>query len=252
MAEYDDWDRFRASVLPLTIPTAFMFTQQWLTSDDGSMKRLCLIIGSVLAAPGLICSIYLCFCTKKIVAPPRIMFAMALLGFAMSISWIAFTSNFVVDLLWIIGLILSIPKSLLGLTLLAVGNCLGDMNANVAMTKKGFGEMAVTASLAGPVFNVLFGLGVSISLSLLSFDDPTDGVAPSFRWSIWDKRTGDFDKASAIPLALLTAMPIVLILILMNGITSNYFLSFKFHGISLIFYFCVTIGLCIFAIAAGV
>jgi hypothetical protein len=27
MADFDDWDRFRASVLPFTIPTAFMFTQ---------------------------------------------------------------------------------------------------------------------------------------------------------------------------------------------------------------------------------
>lgn len=85
---------------------------------------------------------------------------------------------------------MSIPKSLLGLTLLAVGNCLGDMNANVAMTKKGFGEMAVTASLAGPVFNVLFGLGVSITLSLItSDDDVTDDKAPSFYWSIYDKYT---------------------------------------------------------------
>lgn len=25
MADYSDWDRFRASVLPMTIPTAFMF-----------------------------------------------------------------------------------------------------------------------------------------------------------------------------------------------------------------------------------
>lgn len=141
------------------------------------------------------------------------MFLFAILGFVMSISWIAFTSNFVVDLLWIIGLILNIPKSLLGLTLLAVGNCLGDMNANVAMTKKGFGEMAVTASLAGPVFNVLFGLGVSITLSLLTSNDPD----ASFYWSIYDKRTNELDTATIIPLILLIAMPIVLVSILING-----------------------------------
>jgi Ca2+/Na+ antiporter len=177
-----------------------------------------------MAAPGLICSIYLCFCTKKTVAPPNIMFFMAVLGFVMSISWISFTSNFVIDLLWIIGLILNIPKSLLGLTLLAVGNCLGDMNANVAMTKKGFGEMAVTASLAGPVFNVLFGLGVSISLSLLNTTDE-DKI---FRWSIYDKYTNEFDTSTVIPLVLLIAMPIVLIIVLANGFFNNYFVSFKF------------------------
>ena len=43
------------------------------------------------------------------------------------------------------------------MTVLAWGNCLGDMSADVAMTKKGFGEMAITATVAGPVFNVMIG-----------------------------------------------------------------------------------------------
>lgn len=101
----------------------------------------------------------------------------------MSIVWISFTSNFVVDLLWILGLIFGLPKSLLGLTLLAVGNCLGDMNANVAMTKKGFGEMAVTGCLAGPVFNVLFGLGLSTLFAFVRL--PAD--EQTFYWSLWEK-----------------------------------------------------------------
>jgi len=44
---------------------------------------------------------------------------------------------------------------------LAWGNCLGDMSADVAMTKKGFGEMAITATIAGPVFNILVGCMLS-------------------------------------------------------------------------------------------
>jgi Ca2+/Na+ antiporter len=35
------------------------------------------------------------------------------------------------------------------------------MSADIAMTKKGFGEMAITATLAGPVFNVLVGMAIS-------------------------------------------------------------------------------------------
>ena len=65
-----------------------------------------------------------------------------------------------------LGLMLSLPKSLLGLTLLSWGNCMGDLNADVAMTKKGFGEMALTGCMAGPVFNVFVGLGASCVLSL--------------------------------------------------------------------------------------
>ena len=79
----------------------------------------------------------------------------------MSIMWISFTSDIVVDLLQLFGFILGLPKPLLGLTLLAWGNCLGDMNANVAMTKRGFGEMAITGCMAGPIFNILVGMGAS-------------------------------------------------------------------------------------------
>lgn len=178
MAEYDDWDRFRASVLPLSLPISFMFLWKLLT-DGASTRHTMLIIAAILMAPGAVVSIYLCFCTKKTVPPPRIMFVFAIFGFVMSIVWISFTCDFVVDLLWIIGLILNIPKSLLGLTLLAVGNCLGDMNANVAMTKKGFGEMAVTGCLAGPVFNILIGLGLSLSLTLV------DGNPSFYNWSLF-------------------------------------------------------------------
>lgn len=159
MAEFEEWDRNRASILPLTVPISFAFLYAFLTDEES--RNMTLLVCACLAGPGLIFCIYIQFCTKKTMAPPNIMFFYAILGFVMSIVWISFTSNFVVDLLWILGLIFGLPKSLLGLTLLAVGNCLGDMNANVAMTKKGFGEMAVTGCLAGPVFNVLFGLGLS-------------------------------------------------------------------------------------------
>ena len=75
----------------------------------------------------------------------------------MSIAWIAFVSDLIVDLLGLFGKITLLNQALLNLTILAWGNCLGDMSADVAMTKKGFGEMAITATVAGPIFNVLMG-----------------------------------------------------------------------------------------------
>lgn len=43
----------------------------------------------------------------------------------------------------------------LGLTVLAWGNSIGDFSTNMAMTRKGLANMALTACYAGPVFNLL-------------------------------------------------------------------------------------------------
>jgi hypothetical protein len=43
----------------------------------------------------------------------------------------------------------------LGLTVLAWGNSVGDMSTNMAMARKGLANMAMTACYAGPVFNLL-------------------------------------------------------------------------------------------------
>jgi Ca2+/Na+ antiporter len=40
------------------------------------------------------------------------------------------------------------------------------MASDIAMTKKGFGEMGVTATMAGPIFNVLVGQGLSTMILL--------------------------------------------------------------------------------------
>jgi len=57
------------------------------------------------------------------------------------------------------------------------------MTNDVAMTKLGFGEMAIAATVAGPLFNVLIGLGTSQVLSILKNDDPHNAY---IRFSLWD------------------------------------------------------------------
>lgn len=43
----------------------------------------------------------------------------------------------------------------LGLTVLAWGNSIGDLSTNMAMARKGLANMAMTACYAGPLFNLL-------------------------------------------------------------------------------------------------
>merc|ERR1711865_793757 len=87
----------------------------------------------------------------------------ALYGFIMAASMIDYIADNLVALLDFIGIVLHIPGSIMGLTILAWGNSIADLSANVAMARKGLANMAMTACFAGPVFNILVGLGLGFS-----------------------------------------------------------------------------------------
>ena len=223
MADISEWDRTRAAMLPLTLPWAAFFLNGMFTINDDSvdsdpvdreaeiLQRQFYIEFSLYSmVPMLFFVVYIRMCTKISQPPDRLLFIYAILGFVMSINWISFTCNIVVDLLSVLGVMLSLPKTLLGLTLLAWGNCLGDMNANVAMTKKGFGEMAVTGCMAGPVFNVLMGLGLSTIGSLIN---DLDASIP-FQLRTED---GELNKNAVLAVSLIVAEMLSLLCIYINA-----------------------------------
>lgn len=187
--------------------------------------------------PATAISIFIGFCTKRTKAPENILFVFAIIAFVMSIQWVSFLSNFVVDLLAMLGLMLSLPKPLLGLTLLAWGNCLGDLNANVAMTKKGFGEMALTGCMAGPVFNVFCGLGASCVLMLINH--PHDSIA----FSLFDEKDGSLNTKAVLPFGLLCAEIPALIVIFSNALLNDYHIARPLSLINIGLYIVVIISL---------
>ena len=87
----------------------------------------------------------------------------ALYGFVIAATWIDTIADALVSLLNFIGIILRIPGPVIGLTILAWGNSMGDLSANMTMARKGLANMAMTACFAGPVFNILVGLGLGFS-----------------------------------------------------------------------------------------
>ena len=117
------------------------------------------------------------------------------------------------------------------------------MAADVAMTKKGFGEMAITGCIAGPIFNILIGLGLSMSLSILKSEDP---LSSTVSFSLYDK--GELDMVAVLPLTLLSAQFVVLILLLLNALNHKFKISFKRSLISTLVYSCVIIGLVTYSI----
>ncbi|PWY99156.1 hypothetical protein BCV70DRAFT_201368 [Testicularia cyperi] len=82
-------------------------------------------------------------------------------GFVVSVMWIMTIVDEVVSILQTVGLIVGLSDAILGLTVFAVGNSLGDLVANVTIARLGHPVMAISACFAGPMLNLLLGVGIS-------------------------------------------------------------------------------------------
>ncbi|RHZ46713.1 sodium/calcium exchanger protein [Aspergillus thermomutatus] len=181
--ERQRWDSELPAVEPLTDPSASQPKDwcQWLlyvqlfmgpffvaliawTTMDPEMKARTLVLPSL-------CSLLFSFlCLACLVVSTRHSHSsrpssfwrpfLAMLGFVVAIFWIATVATEVVSLLKTFGVILNISDSLLGLTVFAVGNSLGDLVADITVARLGYPVMALSACFGGPMLNILLGIGL--------------------------------------------------------------------------------------------
>ncbi|XP_030847023.1 mitochondrial sodium/calcium exchanger protein [Strongylocentrotus purpuratus] len=104
------------------------------------------------------------FLTSKPKKQPVYHAVFSYVGFVVAVLWIYSTANEIVNILQMFGVEFFINDAILGLTVLAWGNSIGDLVADVAMARQGFPTMGMSACFGGPMFNMLLGIGISCTI----------------------------------------------------------------------------------------
>ena len=86
-------------------------------------------------------------------------------AFLCSVAWIAAAARELTECLAAIGDAVGASPASLSVTVLAIGNSLGDLATDVATARSGQPTMAVAACFSGPLFNMAVGLGGSFAIA---------------------------------------------------------------------------------------
>jgi sodium/potassium/calcium exchanger 6 len=160
--------RWFASVLPVTAPLFFAYSQRFFPSasyvnvDGAAYGAACGALGAVAM-----------YCAWPALTGPdaprssvRAMDAtLTTLAFVVSVAWLDAAAGELVSLIAATGKITGANEDALGATVLAWGDGASDAVVNAVVASEGRVLMAASACFAGPAFNLLVGASVSFGLS---------------------------------------------------------------------------------------
>jgi len=138
-AEPEGWNRWLVALQLFTGPLFTVFIV-WANMEEPPKVLLKLVLYSLLGSLVLLAVLLLTTTQEK---RPKYHFLLCFLGFVISIAWISTIAGEVVGVLKAFGVILGISEAILGLTIFAVGNSLGDLVADVTVARLGYPVMAL-------------------------------------------------------------------------------------------------------------
>ncbi|KJR89427.1 uncharacterized protein SPSK_06302 [Sporothrix schenckii 1099-18] len=154
------WNRWLVTVQLFAGPlfTAFIVWANISEDLENPWRSLLFMIVGSLGASSLMLVVLLAMTSAT--RRPKYHSLLCFLGFIISVAWISTVAGEVVGVLKAFGVIVGISEAILGLTIFAVGNSLGDLVADITVARLGYPVMALSACFGGPMLNILLGVGV--------------------------------------------------------------------------------------------
>lgn len=159
--KYNNWCRLLHSIHCITVPLTITLS----TNLGDNIYLFSLPLPALVILPGILMAIFVMRTTSAF-EPPKCQAIVAYVGFVMSILWIYLLATEIISLLKTVGIMFSMSDTAIGLGVLAWGNSLGDIVANISLAEAGYPRMAIGASIGAPLLNLLLGFGLSFTLSL--------------------------------------------------------------------------------------
>ncbi|KAI0466961.1 Sodium/calcium exchanger protein-domain-containing protein [Xylaria cf. heliscus] len=158
--EDQGWNRWLLVVQIFAGPL-FCVLVAWANFAEDLQRPVAVLVKALLIS--LVISLVLLAVLLATTSPhrrPKYHVAFCFLGFIIAIAWISTVAGEVVGILKAFGVILDISEAILGLTVFAVGNSVGDLVADVTVARLGYPVMALSACFGGPLLNILLGIGL--------------------------------------------------------------------------------------------
>ncbi|GMR45845.1 hypothetical protein PMAYCL1PPCAC_16040, partial [Pristionchus mayeri] len=162
-----DWCRPAAIVLAVLSPLMFLVNTKLIFTTPIPGGPGLYAYSPIISIP-LIAFILLSTTADQ--EPRFFKISFSLLGFVMSVSWMYAICNEVVDAVTMIGVVTGIDQAILGLTVIAWANCVGDLVSDSSVARQGFPRMGMAAATGGPLFNVLIGFGLPFTIAKIKGD----------------------------------------------------------------------------------
>lgn len=134
------WNRWLLALQMFMGPLFTVFVI-WAKYMDQPLKVLVeMVLYTLLASSILLAALLL---STSPTTKPKYHFIFCFLGFIIAIAWISTIAEEVVGVLKAVGVILGMSEAILGLTIFAVGNSVGDLVADITVARLGYPVMAL-------------------------------------------------------------------------------------------------------------